>query len=340
MSDRVTGYGFSIDEFERDNGDLISLERLVEIERDAYRGDGKTVAEMGDVKVSSDGIFVAGEFVAGYDDMACERLSSALRIPNAYMGRLDVAMQCLNINWWLDRLAEKEITLVVQGDALVDVCVGQRIEQLDVLEAALEQCPRYEVWNVFHQSNSTAFDLIVRDGMFFTQNEGWYCGVRVVHKAGMNAPDIAPIMLSESSCSIVEFSSPERQNIKGIPYADVIKLVSETIGLCESSIDGHFARYLDAANESVSGPRRRISLLSREHALPERIRAYALAAYDDSGIQSATYEDLVDLFASLAMKDEVKGASARRLQKLAGFVATKGNGERRCTSCDSVLVED
>lgn len=339
MADRVTGFGETIDEFEERNGDLVPLERLVEAERETYGGADKIEASMGDVRATGDGVVVEGELVAGWDDGAADVMSKLLGIPGAYMRRLDVGMQCVNANWWLERLGEKDVTLVVKDGALVDACAGQRIERLDVMEAIGRQCPGFDVLDVVHQANSTTIDIIDRSCAKPTERETWCMGVRVVHKSGLNAPDMSPMMMSLDSCSVVEFASPDAINIKGLSYPDVLRVIEDRVGFCASTCVDHFKRYLSIAGCDVRNPRRRISLISREHGLPERVKAYALAAFDDSGLQGATYEDIVDLFASLPHKDEVKGASARRLQRIAGFVATKGASERRCTVCDSVLVD-
>ena len=116
-------------------------------------------------------------------------------------------------------------------------------------------------------------------------------------------------------------------------------MVNERICDCVNARDHLFGMYEKMSREIVPNTRRRVALYCREHNVPDRVKSYALNQFDDLGLSTGSFGDIIALFGTLGFVDEVKQSSERKLQKLAGHIVTKSAGEDRCQACDSLAVE-
>lgn len=340
MADRVTGLGQTLDEFleVHDVDTMDGFYRLYQKEQD---GVFTNTCVFEDLSVDHGIMDMCGSELCNLDDYGYELLSKGLNIPTAYMRRLDQRMRDVNVQFWLDADRESQATVKVRDGLLVDFGVGARLEIGDVLAILAGQCGNCIVWSITEQTNATAIDLVAEGDRYELGGDTFAGGVRVVSPHSLRAPDIAPILFNVDSCSVVELGGMvEPLNLKGMVYGQILEAIEGRVHEALMAVGVYFSRLESAYDKSVPSPRRRISLYCREHNVPDRVKAYALAAYDDSGKQTATYLDLVDLFSSICHMDEVKDMSARRLQRLAGHVAVTGVGEVRCEKCDAMVVED
>lgn len=340
MSDRVTGLGQTLDEFleVHDVGTMADFYRLYQKEQEGLYSD---TCVFEDLEVSHGSVEMCGSELCTLDDYGYELLSKGLNIPTAYMRRLDQRMRDMNVQFWLNADKESQATVKVRDGLLVDFSVGARLDIGDVFAILAGQCGNCLVWSITEQTNATLVDLVSEGERYELGNDVFNGGIRIVIPHSLRAPDIAPILFNVNSCAVIEMGCMvEPLNIKGMVYSQVLEAIEERVHEALMAVGVYFSRLEDAYDKPVPAPRRRISLYCREHNIPDRVKAYALAAFDDSGKQTATYLDLVDLFSAICHMDEVKDMSARRLQRLAGHIAITGIAEARCERCDAMMVVD
>ena len=340
MADKVTGLGMLVDDLEVQQGEmplLITLYNDVAKDRDGAQHEDVL---MGDVELRTNFLYRGEESLCAVDDMGYEKLAAVLSIPTPYLMRLNTQMRQENINYWLQDLADKSMRLFTKNGELIDIQVGTSIELLDVLGILQERCDGWKVFQVQNKTNAVMVDILDCETAYDTERDTYYGGLRVIVPKKLIAPSVSTIFLNVNSCAIVNCGMEDPIGIKGLEYQKILDLIASRVDVCVSGIANYFKHFMAVAGGEVKNPRHRVALLCREHGLPDRIRVDAMSAFDDSGLQKATYEDMIDLFSSLMYAPGVKGASAMKLQGLAGYIMMMGNHEHRCGSCDAVIVAD
>ena len=341
MSDRVTGFGQTIDDYELMNGRMTLADACKAIsEKEA--GANYLTCPMGELSIDNGSLLHNNDIISSFlSNDEYEKLCGLLNIPTAYLLRLSPKMRKLNIEYWFDQYDEKEVSLSYKDGQLLDIVDGLDIKLQDVLGILLESMPDAVIFRVSSQLNSTMFDIYDESMSFDTEYDTYFGGIRLVHRKGFNAPDISPIFLNVNSCGIIECSEYiEKMQIKNLTYKDILQVIREHVGICADALPSLFHAFESIAAQKISNPHRRIALYCREHNVPERVRSYALSSFDETGLQDADFEILVDLFSSLGYANEIKLASERKLQKLAGYIIVKARGEHRCDKCDSQINND
>ena len=340
MSDRVTGFGQTIDEYEMVNG-IVELRdayiRLVDIEEGAVT----VQCRMRELSIDDGALQYNGEHIVFLDDEGYGKICKLLRIPTPYILRLNKPLKKVNIEYWFDFFKDKEVSVTYKNGELIEITDGIEIKLLDLLDMLNALLPEGRIFRTYAQTNAVVFDVYSEDYSFDTENDTFFGGIRLVYKKGLKAPDISPIFINVNSCGIIECSAYlEKLIIKNLSYKDILRVIQERFENCIDALGSLFHVFQDMAGDIVPNPHRRIALYCREHGMPDRVRSYALSSFDESGLQSATYEQLIGLFSVLGYTDEVKQASERRLQQLAGYIISKAKSEHRCGKCDAQLNND
>lgn len=341
MADRVTGLGQTLKEHRLQNGEVTiadackrASERLKGAERGKY--------ELGELKIESSSLMVSdsGEVLAEMDEFSWGLFAKLLNIPLPYLLRLGSAMRALNVNYWLQSCHDKEVELVLRDGELLDIKEGMEIEQGDVLDILNRAVPGGIIIRASNPTNAVMWDVLDTRRRYEASFGSWVPGMRVVVKEGLNAPDVAPIFVNEESCGTIECADYfDKLNIKSLSYNDILHVIAERVTDCVNCSDSLFGAYRGIEREDVPNARRRVALYCREHNIPDRVRKYAVSAYDESGLARGEFGDIISVFSTLGFSEEVKPASERKLQKLAGHIVTKAHGEDRCEKCDALSVE-
>lgn len=341
MADKVTGYGCTFDELEMGQGQLKSLSELRETLDSAMSGAEVLPTDFGSIGIRGSNMLVNGDKICSLDDDGWSKLAKLLKIPTAYLLRLGNDMRAGNVLYWCNAAADKDVTVTYKNDQLLDVSVGKEINEIDVVRMLDDALEGWDVFQVTNQTNSTTLDLVNTVDVYDTERDSYFGGLRVVLQHSFLAPDVSPLFISVNSCAILECDDGlEKLNISGLSVHDILEEVKERVKADVDSLRRRFVRFEENAGKDVKDPRHRVSLYCREHRLPDRVRAYALSSFDDAELETANFEDLIDLFSSLAYADGVKGTSARKLQRLAGYVMANASNETRCHSCASLIVPD
>lgn len=338
----MTNLGQTLDEYQNMNGDIL-LSDLYYRAMKRYDGSRTDTVALGDLHIYENRMTCESTQVQVHlDDVAYEKMCSLLGIPYAYLMRLGTEMRKINIEYWFNQNADKEVEMTTKGDVLVELHAGAEIKVVDVLASLDAVIDGAKVFKVSHQKNSTLVDVYDENLVGYSVGDNTFLGgLRVDIKAGLKAPVISPIFIDVDSCGIVECSNfLEPLNIKSLSYGDILNVIDERLDNCFGALPRLFESMKAIWDEEVPSPRRRIALYCREHAVPDRVRAYALDKFDDSGFESATFGDIICLFGVMGYIDEVKLSSELRMQRLAGYIVMKAHNERRCSSCDATLVED
>ena len=278
-----------------------------------------------------------GSPIVVLDDCAWQILAKLLGIPVPYMNKLGLGMRVINVNYWLNVFGDKEVLLVYRDNELLDIIDGVEISISDMLDIIYSVLPDGEVFRVWNQTNATVFDVVDFNRHYDSSRDVYFPGMRVVLKNGLNAPELSPIFVADSSCGTIECADRfEPLNIKSMGYGDIIRMVRERAVAVMGSHDRLFDCMREMEREEVPNPRRRISLYCSEHAVPRRISDKALAVFDDSGLSSMVYGDIIGLFSTLGFADGVRRSGDTRMQRLAGHIITKALGEKRCPTCDAL----
>lgn len=325
-------------EFRIQNGEVTLADACREA---SSRFDGATrqTVMLGDLATDEKRLAIYGEAVASLDDYAWQLLAKLLGIPVPYMCRMGSGMRSVNVNYWLSAYSDKEATLIYRSGSLLDAIDGVEISAADMLDAAYSAVPDGIVLRAWSQTNSTIWDIVDIGRHYESARDVYYPGMRVVLKKGLNAPEIVPILVADSSCGTIECADRfEPLNIKSMGYGDIMRMVSERVRAVMSSHDALFGAMGDIEGVDVPSPRRRIALYCREHAVPGRVTDKAISIFDDTGLDSASYGDIIGLFSTLGFLDGVKRASDRKMQRLAGHIVTRALSEKRCAVCDSLDV--
>lgn len=340
MSDRITGLGQTVEEYRVMNGDVTLGDVYAQV-RASVEGSTSIRARLSELDVDGGALWHGTTRVAELDDKAYEILAKFFGIPVPYMMKLNNATRKANLDYWLEYYSDKEVEVVKRGVELVDFREGEKIQMVDVLEIANAVFPGAMVFKVAHQTNSTMIDVYREDLAYEALGDVYFGGLRLVVKSGLAAPEVSPIFLNSSSCGVIECSTYlEPLSIKGLAYKDIMRAVRGAMENCAEALDHLFGVYASICGEDVPEPHRRIALYCREHSVPERVKAYALKEYDESGLQKATFGDIICLFSVMGYIDEIKQASERKMQRLAGYIIVKAKGEKRCSHCDSMLITD
>ena len=341
MADKVTGLGTLLDDLEIQQGEFSTIEELCDdVNRER---DGATVTEctMGELNIDNDSLATPdGDCEVG--DVGYSKICNVLQIPTPYLMRLSSKLRAANVNFWLKQAEDKTVTVYTKKNQLVDFVVGKTIELFDVVSILKAVCPEWKIFQISHKTNATVIDLFNEDVCFDTERDTYYGGLRVSVPKKLLSPVISTIFINVNSCGIISCGNADAPTIKGMIYEDVLKLIQSRIEVSRDSIAGYFNKLIKNGSTDIPNPRHRVSLLCREHGIPERVRVNVLTVFDEAreSSEKATCEDLVDLFSSMMYFNGIKIASAHKLQSLAGFVMVSGNGERRCASCDSVILPD
>lgn len=340
MADRITGLGQTLDEFQMMNGETTLGDVYAQVKK-SLEGAKVERTRLNRVEVDTSGLWVGNTKVANLDDKGFEIIAKFFGIPVPYMMKLNRETRKANVDFWIDYYSDKEVEIVYRDNELMDMREGIKIEMVDVLEIVNVVFPDACIFKVTQQTNSTILDVYRDDLQFHTEYDTYLGGIRLVVKNGLAAPDISPMFLNVNSCAIIECSTYlEPLCIKNLSYVDILRVIRERVENCADALPSLFATYTGIASEKVTEPHRRIALYCREHNVPERVKAYALKEFDESGLQTATFEDIICLFSVLGYVDEVKQASEKKMQQLAGYIIVKAKGEKRCSHCDSMLISD
>jgi hypothetical protein len=341
MADKVTGYGCTLDELEMSQGQLKSLTELRE-SMEAAVGGAKSIETLFDMlKIENSRLMVDGEQICKLDDEGWSKFAKVLKIPTAYLLRLDAELKSANVTYWFEQMPDKEVTLIYKDNMLLDVSAGKEVSKLDIVRSLDSTLDDWDVFQITNQTNSMTIDIVDSVNVYDTERDTYFGGLRVVLPHTFLAPDVSPIFLNVNSCAILECDDGiEKMNISGLMASEIVDEMAVRVQADVDSLPQRFRKFEDNAAGKVENPRHRISLYCREHHLPDRVRAYALSAFDDSGLSDVTFEDVIDLFSSLSYADGVKGASARKLQILAGYVMANAKAETRCHTCESLIVPD
>lgn len=338
--DRRLGIGVTVDEYIGINGKHF----LSTTYRDASTRKMEsniTECDCDDIDVLGKDFLLYGENVAKLDDYGYSVMGKFLGIPVPYLLKLSIELRNANCQYWLEQKSGKQVKVQIKDNQLLDMTAADAIDPVDVLKILNDVYSGAIILNTVQQTNSTVFDLYLPDEEYEAGGRTFYGGVRCVLKSGLNAPDIVPIFVDSESCSIIECATfVSESSIRGLSYVDILRVIRSTAGVMRSALDGLFHTYEHLSEEVVTEPRRRIALYAREHGLPDRVASYVLKQYDDAHIADVTYGDIIALFGGMGFVDEVKQASERKMQKLAGYILVKAHGERRCASCDSRLLEE
>ena len=344
MADRLTGLGQSVEEYLVLNGD-VTLSDLYYGAVKHYDGSRTDIVQMGELRVDDDVLEVLPDVKVLLDESAWEKVCELLRIPFAYMKRLSKYMRKVNAEFWFDHDADKDVTVISKGDLLVDIRADMEISMVDVLAIMDSVVDGAKVFRSVHKKNSTIIDVFDERVSFdmgtLGSNRVYYGGLRVEVKDGLKAPAISPMLIDEDSCSVVEFGQfLEPLNIKSLSYDDILSVIEERMDNCYGAVPRLAETMNHIWDEDVPNPRRRLQLYCREHGIPERVRAYILDRFDESGFDKATFGDIIGLFGVMGYVNEVKQSSELKLQQLAGYIVMKAHTERRCKACDATLVEE
>lgn len=340
MADRITGLGQTIDQYQVANG-YTTLNDLYARVSEKFDGAKKYETNFGKLSIDNGQLMELNKPVCDLDDFAYENIGKLLGIPTAYLARLNNELKRLNIEFWFDQLAEKEVRIWVKNNELIEVAEGMKIEIQDVLKIANVVFPEAYVFSVNQQTNSTIIDVYSETYQFDTSFDTYFGGMRIIVKNGLVAPEITPIFLNVNSCGIVECNPfSEKLIIKNLTYKDILRAIQDRMENCVASLHPLFDTFEEIMGDQVPEPRRRISHYCREHAMPDRVNAYAAKVFDETGIDSATVEDLVCIFSTLGYVDEIKQSSAMKLHRLAGHIIVRSHGEKRCQACDAMLLEE
>lgn len=341
MSDRVTGLGQTIDDYEMMNGEVYLGDIIAQIKL-VYEGTKTDTVELYQLEIDDDILThpSLGQMVHLEDD-DYEKLCKVVNIPSKYILKLNKRMRKMNLEYWFEEMEDSEVTITYRSDQIIEIKDHDEIKPLDVLEIVRGAMPNAKIFKVTNQTNSQIYDIYDEDARYFTENDSYYGGLRIVLKKGLNAPDISPIFLNMGSCGIIECSTYlEKIIIKSLTYKDILRVIQERVVNCIEAAPMLFNAFEKMCVEKVEQPHRRIALYCREHAVPDRIKAYALQRFDEACLQTTTYEDIICLFSVIGYVEEVKQASERKMQQLAGYIIVKAKGEKRCSHCDATLIED
>lgn len=340
MGDRVTGLGQTIDAYELMNG-IVSITDAYKYMKDKEDGAQHLTCQMADLSIDNGSLLYKGDSISLLSDDGYEKLCKLLNIPTPYLLRLPHKMRKLNIEYWFDAMGDKEVSMTYKDGELLEIFDGWDIKITDIMGIFMDCMPQGSIFKVSNQANSTIFDMYDENIWFETEYDMYFGGIRLVHRKGLKAPDIVPIFLNANSCGIIECSTYlEKLSIKNLSYKDIMQVIRERVSNCLDALPHLFHMFESIAEQRILNPHRRIALYCREHNVPERVRSYALASYDESGLTDADFEVLIDLFSSLGYANEVKQASERKLQQLAGYIIIKAHGENRCDKCDSQINND
>lgn len=331
--------GMSLDEWRVQHG-TVTLSDACREEALRYKGSESKRAELGSISFENSVMFVGFDAFADMDDYAWTLFAKLLDIPIPYLLRLSSRMRASNVEYWLGVNSDKEVCMVVKDMELVELRDGMEISKGDVLDMLLSEMPMGEVMSAFSQSNAVVWDVIDTSRSYESETGVFIPGMRVVVKDGLNAPDISPIFVCKETCSVFECADIlPKINIKSLGYSDILHVISNRISDCSKIAGQIFNMYRKVESIDVPEPKRRVALYCKEHGVSDRVRSYAISTFDESGLSEATLGDIIALFGGLGHLNEVKQASARRLQKLCGHIVTHAAGESRCGVCDSLAVD-
>ena len=341
MSDRVTGLGQTIADYEMMNGEVYLGDIIAQIKR-VYEGTNTNTVELYDLEIE-DGVLThsdLGQMVKLEDD-DYEKLCKVVGIPSKYIMKLNRNMRKMNLEYWFEEMGENEVTITYRPDQIVEIKDRDEIKPLDVLEIVRGVIPKAKIFKVTNQTNSQIYDIYDEALEYRTAKDIYCSGLRIVLRSGLNAPDISPIFINKGSCGIIECSTYlEKMIIKSLTYKDILRVIQERVENCVEASPMLFDALYRMCVDEVDQPHRRIALYCREHAVPERIKAYALQRFDEANLPVTTYEDIICLFSVIGYVEEVKQASERKMQQLAGYIIVKAKGEKRCSHCDATLIDD
>ena len=341
MADKNTGLGQTLADYEMMNGEVYLSDIIAQIRR-IYEGTKTDTVELFQLEID-DGTLThpdLGQMVHLEDD-DYEKLCKIVNIPSKYILKLNRGMRKANLEYWFEEMGESEVSITYRADQIVEIKEHDEIKPLDVLGIVRDAIPNAKLFKVTNQTNSQIYDIYDEEAEYLIGDSCYYGGLRLVLKRGLNAPDICPIFINTGSCGIIECSTYlEKMMIKSLAYKDILRVIQERVMNCIEAEPLLFGTFEKMCGEEVDQPHRRIALYCREHAIPERIKAYALQHFDEACLQTATYEDIISLFSVIGYVEEVKQASERKMQQLAGYIIVKAKGEKRCSHCDATLIED
>lgn len=340
MADSLTGLGFTLKEYRLQNGE-VSVAEACRKASERMRGATTGRFELGQLNVDGGSLVdsESGEVLCQMDEFAWSLFAKLLSIPLPYLMRLGQKMRAINVNYWLASYHDKEVELTYRDGELLKVKEGVEIERGDILELLNSVVPGGVILRASNPTNAVMWDVIDTRKRYDSDRGHWVPGMRVVVKEGLNAPDVTPIFVSEESCGTIECADYfDKLNIKSLGYGDILRVVAERMADCVNCADSLFSSYRKIEGDEVPNTRRRILLYCREHGVPSRVERYAVSAYDGSGLVSGDFGNIISVFSTLGFSNEVKPASERKLQKLAGHIVTKAYSEERCDKCDSLSV--
>ena len=341
MADRITGLGATLKEFRLQSGE-VTIADACRRASERLKGAERRRVELGQLKVQDASLVDTsdGDVVCQMDEFSWGLFAKLLNIPLPYLLRLGAKMRALNANYWLGLHHDKEIEIVFRDGELLEVKDGMEVEKGDILDLLNHIVPGGSILRASSGTNSVIWDVIDERRKYSGRDAVWVPGMRVVVRDGLNAPEINPMFVSTSSCGSIECAEYfEKLNIKSLGYNDILHVVGERMSDCVNCADSLFNSYKRIESEEVPNTRRRIALYCRENAVPDRVRKYAVSAYDESGLVRGDFGAIISVFSTLGFSEEVKPASERKLQKLAGHIVTKAHSEERCDKCDALSVE-
>lgn len=333
------GLGSTVDEWELQNGRTPLGKAVESLEKDR-EGTLETETELSDVELKGSEILVSGEHLAFLDDAGWEALGSLFGIPSAYMSRIGVPLKRQNVEWWAEQNAEKEVVLCTKDGDLVEARAGKRISVLDCMKAVLEGPEDWKPMLMTSRNGkgSVCFDVYDDEAVYDTERDSYMPGLRVECFERFVAPTVSPILVSANSCGVLEFSDfVEPLSIKSLGMKDIMRLLSEQADVSFAACDGLFSMLASMAEDRLEDPRHRLSLYCRENSVPDRAKSAALELLPEGDVRK---EHLVALFSCLGFVGSIKWNAARKCQRLSGRIVLKDGKERRCSECDSLLVED
>lgn len=341
MADNLTGLGMTLKEHRLQNGE-VTVADACRRASERLRGATRERYELGALKVDGSQLVVAesGEAVCQMDEYSWGLFAKLLNIPLPYLLRLGAKMRALNVNYWLQSYHDKEVELVYRDGELLELKEGMEVEQGDVLEILNRVVPGGTIVRASNPTNAVMWDVVDERRKYEADRGSWVPGMRVVVKDGLNAPEITPIFVSEDSCGTIECAEHfDKLNIKSLGYNDILHVIGERMTDCVNCADGLFNAYRRIERETVPNARRRIALYCKENGIPERVGKYATSLYEDAPNSRGDFGNIISVFSTLGFSEEVKPASERKLQKLAGHIVTKAHAEDRCDKCDNLTVD-
>ena len=344
--DRLTGLGETLNESLKNNGSKTIGEAYLRIKME-YANAERLTANFNAFQVTGGYLRCANENIVKMDDLAYMKLCQLLDIPTAYLLKLPAQYRQMNVDYWFTfGMKDKELTVTYNSDMeLLEIEEGQSIRLEDVFRELDGIYPDMYLWKTTEQTNATQFDFIDYSMDYEMGDNVYYGGVRYLHKKGLKAPEINPLLVDADSCGCIEFADYyPKLNIKGWSYSEIIKQIGIRFKDCVLDMDKLFARAEHVANDGIENAHRRTALYCKEHTIPERITNRVLEQLDDietsGGWQGgATVYDLAHLFSVSGYLDTVKQTSERKLQSLAGYVILMAENEHRCEKCDNRLIE-